>query len=409
MSSTIAVCSQCSQLLLISISRRELAIALSDACLTNYDNIHNLEAYAVVDGRPAVKIVVNLVRIDIKLRKLEALAAMVMKGSLCEPSVSSSETRTRAKQVGEEILALFDQMEAWNRDKSYSSDVILPSSVAVDACQRLCQVYSVDDSPEAGQKFMEYSKKAIALSKKAGKDDLAKQLELIQKSMRAKYSRKHRLIRTEEEYKQAELMIPDARESYAKAIKSDGEDDAFSIETGKNLALVLYKSGYAIETERLAVKLISVIKRVLGSEHRTGHELEQQLKECRLRIVVIPWGDGSCVKRMAVDGYKAGGSKYMMHCMESGERYSCDCDDEDVLLQPGTPVVCKGLNGAAQLNDQIGDVRGRDKKTGRYAVHFADESVRPASAYVKKSNLRIVIQLPNGNKCVGDAHLVFCE
>ena len=53
------------------------------------------------------------------------------------------------------------------------------------------------------------------------------------------------------------------------------------------------------------------------------------------------------------------------------------------------------LQKASHLIGEIGDVRSYDEKSGRYEVHFEDESYKPCR--VKHANLRIIFELPDDN------------
>ena len=67
-------------------------------------------------------------------------------------------------------------------------------------------------------------------------------------------------------------------------------------------------------------------------------------------------------------------------------------DADDLILCPGTPVICHGLRNASHLNDKIGDAREFKKEMGRYSVHFEDPSLK--SCLIKPGNLRVLFDLP---------------
>lgn len=76
-----------------------------------------------------------------------------------------------------------------------------------------------------------------------------------------------------------------------------------------------------------------------------------------------------------------------------------------LLLEPGTPVVCHGLQNSAHLNGKIGDVRNLDvkekedgskyfdKDIDRCVVYFEDRSRSLAPVKVKAKNLRVLFDL----------------
>jgi hypothetical protein len=57
----------------------------------------------------------------------------------------------------------------------------------------------------------------------------------------------------------------------------------------------------------------------------------------------------------------------------------------------GTPVICRGLKRAHNLNRKIGDVRGIDDKSQRYKVYFEDPKLKPC--LVKPENIKILFEL----------------
>ena len=102
--------------------------------------------------------------------------------------------------------------------------------------------------------------------------------------------------------------------------------------------------------------------------------------------------------------------RYVMTGMSSSSprSLSIHCDLAEMLwIQPGTPVICKGLHTATHLNGQIGDVRRRDEESGRYHIHFANTSLNPAR--IQARNLRVLINVPDENEVNDDSYIVIVD
>lgn len=123
-------------------------------------------------------------------------------------------------------------------------------------------------------------------------------------------------------------------------------------------------------------------------------------------LIESNFGENDRPIQMRIVGYDDDeGSRYALSGVTKRDPRSLavNCDDETLWIQPGTPVVCKGLS-AAHLNGKIGDIRRRHKKTNRYAVHFADQSLEPKSILAR--NLRVLIDVPDENEINGDSYIV---
>lgn len=165
----------------------------------------------------------------------------------------------------------------------------------------------------------------------------------------------------------------------------------------------------SIESQRLLNKLVASSNLVFGQDHSETKGLSLYVDQAKWRNVLIEnlFNENASPIQMRVIGYAD----------ESGEQYvltgatkkdppskTVDCDNELLWIQPGTPVVCKGLVSAPYLNGKICDIRRRDKKTNRYAVHFADPSLEPKRILAR--NLRVLINVPDENEVNGDSFIV---
>jgi len=320
-----------------------------------------------------------------------------------------TERRLEAIQAGETIISLLDQMKSDVNMDPYcrERETNISFSVEIDTCQYLARLYAHTNTPEENEKVIKYSQRAIDVCREKGDDEQTKQLERALEMQIAKLSRKHEGIREEREYKQAEATLPEAREYYDIVVSRDGENSATVIPYGKNLGLMLLKAGYGIECERLFAKLVLSSRLVFGPDHPESKSLAVFRDQSKWRNILIPdsFDNNARPDQMRVVGYDGDcGNWYALSGMTRRDprSLSINCDDDETYwIQPGTPVVCKGLQSATHLNGQIGDVRRRDKSTKRYAVHFADPSLKSRS--ILGRNLRVLINVPEENEVTGDA------
>ena len=360
--------------------------------------------YQHTEKRVAHEMVNNLTRSRIMFNKLIVLEALaVVDGEI-------TEKRVAAIQVGEEIISQYDNMRDRKKKDSYlqgRSKAKIPVGLEIDTCQYLCRLYGHPNTPEENKKAIKYSQRSIDLCK-AGDDKRLTQLEHMHRIFLEKFGRKHEGIREESEFAQAEAALPQMRKAYENAISESDVISAKDIPNGKNLGLMLLKAGHGIECERLVAKLVLSSRLVFGPDHPESKSLAEFRDQSKWRYVLIPdlFDNNARPDQMRVVGYDGdGGTRYALSGMTKRDprSLSINCDDETLWFQPGTPVVCKGLQSATHLNGQIGDVRRRDKSTKRYVVHFADPSLKSRS--ILGSNLRVLINVPEENEVTGDAYM----
>ena len=156
-------------------------------------------------------------------------------------------------------------------------------------------------------------------------------------------------------------------------------------------------------------KLVASSNLVFGQDHPETKGLSLYVDQAKWRNVLIEnlFNENARPIQMRVIGYaNESGEQYVLSGVTKKDPHSktVDCDNEMLWIQPGTPVVCKGLVSAANLNGKIGDIRRRDKKTNRYAVHFADQSLEPKCILAR--NLRVLINVPDENQINDDSYIV---
>lgn len=200
-----------------SFPQRDLAIAMSDACLSYFENaIVMYKAIEYTEKGKGHMILNNLTRGSIKLFKLIALESLAL---------TDYDRIQEGIQVGEEMIVLFDQIVDWSENDPHvkGCKANLSTSLEVDTCQYLARLYTMVRSPENDKKVIIYSERAIRVCKGTGNDEKAKQMERVLENERLKFSRKFEGIREEIEYAQAEAtVLPEGREFYNTVITKQG-------------------------------------------------------------------------------------------------------------------------------------------------------------------------------------------
>ena len=197
------------------------------------------------------------------------------------------------------------------------------------------------------------------------------------------------------------------RQKYLKGINLFGEKDPMVIGMGVELVYGLKVELRAIEAERFARKLVEISSRTHGADHGSTKNALLALQDITTRQIAIRLPDFSAAfqaLRYENDGEKCVVQGPLAFPRQTEEEHECVFDSIDIILVPGTPVVCHSLQKAAHLNGKIGEVRDVDMKekedgskyfdkdTDRCVVHFEDKSLKPVR--VKAANLRVVFDLP---------------
>eukprot|EP00571_Detonula_confervacea_P002527 CAMPEP_0172319320 /NCGR_PEP_ID=MMETSP1058-20130122/37344_1 /TAXON_ID=83371 /ORGANISM="Detonula confervacea, Strain CCMP 353" /LENGTH=454 /DNA_ID=CAMNT_0013034333 /DNA_START=28 /DNA_END=1393 /DNA_ORIENTATION=+ len=168
-----------------------------------------------------------------------------------------------------------------------------------------------------------------------------------------------------------------------------------SHENGLSLHVALSSERHSIEDERLLAELLVSSRQIHGVEHEQTTFLLKTLKKRRARQVCLK------SRALAVEFYQAIRYEEGNKCLVQGPiATSRDVDKEktfivgtdDLILTPGTPVLCHGLKNASHLNGKIGDARMFDPLKERYPVHFEDANLKPC--LIKLENIRIIFDLP---------------
>jgi len=169
--------------------------------------------------------------------------------------------------------------------------------------------------------------------------------------------------------------------------------------SGAQLAMALFNTFRGVEYKRLMDELLQNSRRVHGADHETTRYLESVAEALVMNTAWLNSDNGEegieCKSvyealRYDVDQLVLRGPLSLQRRRKDEMRTVTVIHDE-IIIGSGTPVICNGLQKASHLNGEIGDVRSYDKESGRYEVHFEDESLKPA--LVRHQNVRIIFEL----------------
>ena len=143
------------------------------------------------------------------------------------------------------------------------------------------------------------------------------------------------------------------------------------------------------------MKLAASSRRVHGPGHNCSISLDEKVKECKSRYVIVMPDD----KRFQALRYKNDGGI----CVVTGPITQPRLEDDERIFHvannlkipdKGCPVICHGLVSASYLNGELGEVRALSNNiTGfRLGVHFEKTNLKPA--LVKPENMRISFEFP---------------
>ena len=178
-------------------------------------------------------------------------------------------------------------------------------------------------------------------------------------------------------------------------------ESIYSIKSGIDLASALVQCHETVQAERLLTKLLRTSDRVFGRDHDLSVQAQKELNKCQIRKVQIEGVESGSSPFAVVELDKDGetclvcaASNVLLHSQGTGVPLDAQTVSvKDLILQPGTPVVCHGLEKASHLNGKLGEIRNHiDKKTGRFEVFFEEAGLPPCR--VRQNNLQVVIELP---------------
>ena len=202
----------------------------------------------------------------------------------------------------------------------------------------------------------------------------------------------------------ARSVIDRARGVYNPTMKNNlpylraAHERVNNVESGYELLNGLIHTNRGIESQRLLAELLRSSRRAHGSDHEKTKKIEKTAELVSARSVSISAADGKTkveYHALHYDGDKLCVKGPISRPRRMEEESTINVSEDEFRFYAGTPVVCHGLQKASHLIGEIGDVRSYDEKSGRYEVHFEDESYKPCR--VKHENLRIIFELPDDN------------
>jgi hypothetical protein len=189
-------------------------------------------------------------------------------------------------------------------------------------------------------------------------------------------------------------MLQKMKNMYEHNLNTEGINSDDTLRPGMHYAEMLRATLHFIEAERLVTKLVTIIRRVHGPDHKSTIEADELHAKLKGRYVsVLPDCKLFQALRYEKEVCVVMGPVTEPRQVDDERTYRV----ENRLLLPliGCPVICHGLVSASHLNGELGEVRkSTNTKTGfRLAVHFEKKSLK--SVLVKPQNLRIAFELPD--------------
>jgi hypothetical protein len=188
--------------------------------------------------------------------------------------------------------------------------------------------------------------------------------------------------------------VSSSRARYNYFLRFQSENEAGTIQSGIQLASVLFGAYHTIEAARLLKTLVATSRRVHASDHKETKDVVLLLQRMQMRCVyhdVQPRGYQAL--RYENDGKKCVIQGPINEPRVTKKEATFTVPSTDIRVAFGTPVVLHGLKKAAHLNGKMGDVRDYCQSTDRLFVYLEDKELKPVK--VKHMNLRIVFDLPD--------------
>ncbi len=85
----------------------------------------------------------------------------------------------------------------------------------------------------------------------------------------------------------ASTLLQGAMYHYEFASKTHGSTSEATLQSGSTYATELFQAHRGIEAERLIVKLAASSRRVHGPEHNCSTSLDEKVKKCKSRYVIV--------------------------------------------------------------------------------------------------------------------------
>jgi hypothetical protein len=194
----------------------------------------------------------------------------------------------------------------------------------------------------------------------------------------------------------ASTLLKGVRYNYEYSLKTHGSTSEATLRSGSTYVTELVQAHRGIEAERLSVKMAASSRRVHGPGHNCTISLDEKVKECKSRyVIVMPDDKPFQAMRYENDGEICVVTGPVKQPRQEDDEITFHVANNLIIPAKGCPVICHGLVSASHLNGELGEVRALSNNiTGfRLGVHFEKTNLKPAS--VKPENLRISFELPS--------------
>ena len=197
------------------------------------------------------------------------------------------------------------------------------------------------------------------------------------------------------------VKLSSLRNFHEEAARDYGENSTLAIGSLINVAEQLLVLMRFLDAQRILVDAFARSSRILGPSHVTTLEAKKFLDVSEQRRVMLFSED--CAEQYQVLELDEEEQTYLIkgpitvglpEQRNEDEEVTRTVSMSDVRLYTNTPVFCHGLIKAQHLNGMPGEARDYNADSCRYAVHFEDQTVEPAT--VRGANLRIALVLPEG-------------
>eukprot|EP00984_Skeletonema_dohrnii_P013938 scaffold5837_cov98-Skeletonema_dohrnii-CCMP3373.AAC.10 len=225
---------------------------------------------------------------------------------------------------------------------------------------------------------------------------MGRKFDLEMREVEIKIGRIESKIRGYSDHRYMAAQIKLYRDKYDCCV--EGGNDIYTINSGINLANVLFLACRTIEAERLLGKMVVTSHRIHGPDHSCTVAAVSLLKKIKQRWVSLEGEEGWFeALQHENDGekcvLKVKGPIMKPRVVDEEQTFEVDSALVAPCDGPGTPVVLYGLKRANHLNGMIGDVRDYCDSTDRFVVHLEGKGLKPVK--VKHANLRVVFELPD--------------
>ena len=320
------------------------------------------------------------------------------------PREDKGTLKVECEMLIKKLLSMVDQTK---KDLKMSSWLHMPpTSLEYQYYKLLCGHYEVvgyqslgaiayfDRTEASCKRSITYHQKAQAICNLLGMEDGAKLMD-IQIGLIKDY-----LARCDGDGANVTVntstLLQGAKYNYEYLLKTHGSTSEVTFISGSTYVTQLVQAHRGIKAERLSVKMAASSCRVHGPGHNCTISLDEKVKECKSRYVIVMPDD----KLFQALRYENDGEI----CVVMGPLKQPRQEDDErifhvannlIIPAKGCPVICHGLVSASHLNGELGEVRALSNNiTGfRLGVHFEKTNLTPA--LVKPENLIISFELPS--------------